>query len=193
MSDINEPLASHLFNVDKLPDAWLVLRANDGDMACFNELARRYAPMMRAYAFRFTSNDADADDVIQESLTTAWQQLSQVKKPEAIRSWLMRLTARKAIDLIRARKLHANIEAVKEPPTSSLDPPTETVARQGVEKLIEVLDTLPQSQKQVWLMREIAGLTYSEIAHDLGISVTVVRGRLARARQTLVEDMDGWR
>ncbi|MDO5747431.1 MAG: sigma-70 family RNA polymerase sigma factor [Actinomycetaceae bacterium] len=181
------------FDITQAPDSLLIHRCIDGDTWAFTILARRYASMMRAYAIRFTSNTADADDVVQESLTAAWQHMHQVKKPEAIRSWLMRLTARKAIDLMRARRSHASIDNVEEPAAAAHHgPDSQTIVRAGIEELSSALDALPQPQRQVWLMRELAGMSYSEIAHDLSISATAVRGRLARARQSLIENMDGW-
>lgn len=184
---------STIFELSEASDTILMLRAADGDTVAFAHIARRYAPMMRSYAFRFTHNEADADDIVQEALTSAWENIASVNKPEAVRSWLMKTTAHKAIDLLRAKKHHASIDYV-EPPTTHLGTPDkQVILNEGMDNLSDAIDLLPQSQRQVWLMREIGDMSYAEIAHELGISATAVRGRLARARQTLIDAMEGWR
>ena len=58
--------------------------------------------------------------------------------------------------------------------------------------LAGLLKALPLDQQQVWIMREVGGSTYQEISEILKITEATVRGRLARARATLVRGMEGW-
>ena len=57
----------------------------------------------------------------------------------------------------------------------------------------EALAALPEPQRRAWTLRELGGLGYEEIAEELGLPVSTVRGLLARARRTLVQQLDGWR
>lgn len=174
-----------------LEDHFLVARAIDGDPLAFLEITRRYAAIMRAYANRFTKNLADADDVVQESLTSAWQNLASLNNPKSLKTWLFKITARKAIDLVRARKTYTDLTQLEITAASTNDPQTQMVVKEEIADLSKAVDSLPDAQRQVWLLREIGGLSYVEIGHELGISATAVRGRLARARETLIEVLEG--
>jgi len=175
-----------------LSDALLAERSADGDEIAFAVLVRRHGPYLRAFATRLTGSSADADDVVQDALITAWAQLATLEEPAKVRSWLTSIVSRKSTDRIRARK-----------PVSELDEQRAEIAERGPEHraietsqldaLSSVLSGLPEGQRQCWLLKEVAGYSYEEIAERLDTTVAVVRGRLARARATVVTEMEVWR
>jgi len=61
------------------------------------------------------------------------------------------------------------------------------------ERLTRALGTLSESQRQCWTLREIGGHSYAEIADELDLPASTVRGLLARARQKLMQEMEEWR
>lgn len=148
---------------------------------------------MRAYATRIMGGTSESDDIVQESFITAWEQLPTLKDGNAARSWLMRIASRKAIDRLRARKndtpLHDwDVEA----PLSHSPAHRVEVASQR-ERLTQALAGLTASQRQSWLLREVGQYSYEDIADQLGIEPSTVRGLLARARRKLLEEMEDWR
>ena len=183
--------------LDLVPDAILVGRASDGDTAAFEALARRYGPHMRAAARRLTGSYADADDVVQEVLVQAWQQLDTVREPAAIKGWLLRLTGSRSIDLLRRRRNHTSLAGPEDGAADRVSPgagpETAVVAGAGIESLKNALAALPEEQRRCWILKEINGQSYDDIAQTLNISPASVRGRLARARITLVREMEDWR
>ena len=62
-----------------------------------------------------------------------------------------------------------------------------------MEALSRVLGELPEDQRVVWVLKEVSGYSYDEIAEQVGVSAATVRGRLARARKTVIERMQEWR
>ena len=168
-------------------------RAIDGDIAAFEVLVRRYSPMMRAYARRVMGSDADVDDIVQEAFVTAWQRFSELEDPAAVKSWLMRIVSRKAMDRVRSRRPQVDIDDIDHPTREDATPAHAVEARAGVEALNDALAQLPESQRQCWVMREIGGLTYEEMAAELGMPTTTVRGLLARARKHIIVRMEEWR
>lgn len=174
-------------------DEALVALSCDGDTWAFGQLARRYAPAMKAVASRLGPSPADIDDIVQESLIQAWQRLNTLDDPGAVRSWLLRLTARKAIDHARRHKFHDDVDTLANMHDTGLSPAAAAVVSQGSQALGRALAELPESQRSVWWLREGADMSYEDIAHALGISVASVRGRLARARATLMTQMEEWR
>lgn len=179
--------------LDSLPDAVLCERAVDGDPMAFEVLARRYGPMMRGYALRLTGSTADADDAVQETLIHAWDHLDELRDGGAVKSWLMRICGRRSIDIVRRRRDHADADALADVPDSRPTPESATVASSGIRSLAEALEKLPEEQRQCWVLKQTGGLSYEEIGAQLGISAESVRGRLARARASLMKDLEGWR
>lgn len=184
--DGNDPLA-------RAADATLAARAIDGDVLAFEYLARRHGPLMRVYAAKLLGSESESDDVVQESFLTGWRQLADLDSPAHIRAWLMRIVAHKAIDRIRARRYHDDVDDVDLPARPSDSPERLTVARLQLDAVWEALDKLPADQRQCWLLRETAGYSYQEIADALDLPTTTVRGLLARARTYLLREMEAWR
>lgn len=65
--------------------------------------------------------------------------------------------------------------------------------RSQLEALSRVLAALPEALRTVWVLREVRGASYEEIAADVGECPATVRGRLARARARVLEAMEEWR
>jgi RNA polymerase sigma-70 factor (ECF subfamily) len=178
--------------LDDAPDALLAQRAADGDELAFAVIVRRHAPYLRAYVIRLTGASADADDAVQDALITAWERLGELTEPERLRSWLTTIASRKAIDRARGRRPETPIDDF-DTQASQSGPEERAVAASGVDELGRVLRELPADQREIWIMKEVGGLSYDEIAERTDSSVSTVRGRLARARATVLERMEGWR
>lgn len=180
-------------SLSALTDASLVERSADGDTAAFGVLIRRYGPLMRAYAARILGHgDGEADDAVQEAALQAWQRIDRVEDPDRVRTWLFRIAANKALDRLRRRHPHADLEAVVD--SASERAVDEVVAtRLQVQELARIVQALPDAQRAVWVMREIGGAPYAEIAEATGLTATSVRGLLARARRRVMEQMEVWR
>lgn len=174
-------------------DRMVAGRAADGDTAAFAVLVRRYTPMMRAYARRILPGSADVDDVVQDAFITAWEQLPQLEDLAHVKSWLMRTTSRKAIDRIRGSRAHADVTELEVPAPEQTAPPRRAEAHAGVAALGEALNHLPDAQRKCWVLREIGGYSYEEIAEQLDLSAATVRGLLARARKDILVRMEDWR
>ncbi|MDF2443145.1 MAG: polymerase sigma-70 factor, subfamily [Subtercola sp.] len=174
-------------------DRTLAGRAADGDVRAFEVLVRRYSPLMRAYATRVLGSNDETDDVVQESFITAWQQLSTLEDPSVVRSWLMRIVSRRSIDRIRARRIHVDIDDHEQEAPQSSSPPQVAEAHSREAALSQALDTMPAEQRQCWILKEIAGYSYDDIARELDLPVSTVRGVLARARKNLIREMEAWR
>nr|WP_228508192.1 sigma-70 family RNA polymerase sigma factor [Herbiconiux sp. VKM Ac-1786] len=174
-------------------DALLATRAIDGDVQAFALLARRHGPLMRVYASRLLGSDSEADDVVQESFLIGWRRLADLDSPERIRAWLMRIVSSKAIDRMRLRRSHDDIDDWDPPAPDASSPDRIVEARLQFDAMWLALNRLPAEQQRCWLLREVGGYRYQEIAEALGLPVSTVRGLLARARQSLLREMEAWR
>ncbi len=175
-----------------LDDATLVARARDGDVPAYEQLVRRYQGPMYRLAVRMLASTGDAEDVVQEVFLTAWRRLGQLEDDGAFVGWLYRTTTNRCLNVVRARKPVADVELDEQ---ESPAPRPERAAETGAQltALVAALDHLTGEQRACWLLREIHGRSYDEIAHTIGATSTAVRGRIARARAQLAEVMAPWR
>lgn len=177
--------------LDSATDGMLAARAIDGDQSAFGILVRRHAPFLLAFATRLTGSRADADDCVQEALIVAWQRLPDLKDTTKVRSWLATIVSRKATDRLRSRR---PVEPIEEDMVrGSDDPEASAVASSQLRALSHVLAELPEDLRVAWVLREISGHSYEEIAEITTAAPATVRGRIARARHAVLERMEEWR
>ncbi|MCP3425378.1 sigma-70 family RNA polymerase sigma factor [Rothia sp. AR01] len=179
----------------------LVSRAQDGDLACFERLVERFEDRVFRLAYRMVGNRHDAEDIVQETFVGAWEKLEGLRHPEAFPTWLYRLSANRCRDALRRRSACAADsmdgelmdEMIALPAPPGADPERRAEGAASMDALARLLQSLPAEQRLCWVLREMQGLGYRDIAEAAGTSETVVRGRLARARRTLAQGMEGWR
>lgn len=177
-----------------LDDATLVVRAREGDVDAFEVLVQRYQTPMFRLAARMLGNRGDAEDVVQEVFLTAWRRLPEIREGAALPGWLYRTTTNRCLNVLRARRPHVEVDLDLVELTSADGEPARAVeTAEQVAALTVALQQLTHEQRAAWLLREVHGRSYAEIAGVLGVSVTAVRGRIARSRVELAEAMRSWR
>lgn len=168
-----------------LDDAALVARArDDDDVAAFEELVHRHRDRAYRVALRITRHPGDAEDIAQEALVRAWRGLPDFRGDARFSTWLFRIVTNLALNRVARRREHASDE-VPEPAEPTLDPAARTEDAERLGAALAALETLTPDQRACYVLREIEGLSYDELAEVLGISVASVKGRLFRARQEL--------
>jgi RNA polymerase sigma-70 factor (ECF subfamily) len=179
--------------LDGASDGILASRAADGDVAAFEVLVRRHGPLMRVYAAKVLGIESEADDVVQDVFIQAWSQLDRLTDVNAVRSWLMRMVSNRAIERIRRRKDHVDVDQWDAPTPANASPEHIVEVNMQMGALAKAVDRLPEMQRQCWALKEIGGVPYAEIAEQLDVPLSTVRGQLARARRTIIQEMEGWR
>jgi len=179
--------------LDDAPDGILAARAADGDTRAFEALMNRHGSLMRVYAAKILGSTADADDVVQDVFIQAWGQLDRLTDVSAVRAWLMRMVGNRSIERIRRRKDHANVDDWSTPLASDETPERIVEIRLQMGALAAAVAGLPDGQRQCWVLREFGGVPYAEIAEQLGVPLSTVRGQLARARRRIIQEMEAWR
>ncbi|MDT9593507.1 sigma-70 family RNA polymerase sigma factor [Nocardioides zeae] len=177
-------------------DDALLRAARLGDEEAFAVIVDRYGPGMYHYALRLVGGSAaDAGEVTQEALISAWRSLDSFAGRSSLRTWLFRLVHRRAADLHRHRRPtpidDELLSTVVRPATEN--PLQRVMEAELVAALQQALDELPWHQRAAWLLREIEGMSYEEIAAALDTTPGSVRGHLHRGRRTLAERMARWR
>ena len=176
-----------------LDDLELAAQAKQGDRSAFTELVDRYARNIFRLARHITKNDQDAEDVLQETFLKAYSRLDQFHGDSKFYTWLVRIGVNESLMKIRRRKdgkfvpLDQEIETgegtlVKELP-ADVENPEEHYGREEIrEALSRAIDSLADTYKTVFVLRDVDGLSTEETAQALELSVPAVKSRLLRAR-----------
>ncbi|SEQ64816.1 RNA polymerase, sigma subunit, ECF family [Lentzea xinjiangensis] len=177
-----------------LDDATLVARSREGDVRAYEHLVRRYQGPMYRLALRIVGGSGDAEDVVQDVFLTAWRRLGQLHDDGAFLGWLYRSTTNQCLNVLRKRKPHADTDLDEhESPAPRTRPEREVEMNAQLDALRAALRGLTPQQRACWVLREVHGRSYDEIAEAIGTTQQAVRGRLARARAQLAEAMAPWR
>ena len=187
-----------------LSEATVVARAQDGDTAAFEQLMQTYQAELFRLAYRMLHDRGEAQDVVQDTFVLVWRKLPTLADPQAFHGWIYQIATRSCLQVSRTRArrrtdLTSGTDADFEARSQTLDaergtgPPEVAQATAQRESLDVVLADLPGDQRACWVLKELHDLTYPEIAFVTGVPVSTVRGRIARARQTLTVRMAPWR
>ena len=183
-----------------------VARAQDGDTDAFEQLVRSYEADLLRLGFRMMSDRGDAQDAVQDTFVLAWRRLPSLLDPQAFRAWIYQLMTRRCLNLLRIRTRRRtstttgpDFELETQPGTpiaagsAATSPATAAQASAMQDGLTAALATLPPDQRACWVLHEMHDLTYPAIAYAIGVPVSTVRGRIARARLQLAKGMTAWR
>jgi RNA polymerase sigma-70 factor, ECF subfamily len=174
-------------------DGALVRRARAGDTAAFEHLVHRYSGPVYRITLRVLGDAHTAQDAAQETFVIAWWRLRDIRTGQAFAAWLYRVATTSALRAVRARRPQTDLDAVPPPASPSGDPEQEALAGDLLEALRRALGRLTPEQRVCWVLRELEGLSYEEIAAATRCGPDTVRGRLHRARIRLAEELTPWR
>ena len=175
-----------------LDDRQLVARAQGGDPEAFSQLVERHQTMVSRLALGKTGSPQDAEEVTQTAFLKAWQGLRTFQGKAAFSTWLYRLTANAAVDLLRRRREPAlSLDDPDLPPIPDQAPSPEelSMAAERRRLLWQAIDQLPESHRLPLVLRELEGLSYREIARALDLEEGTVKSRLARGRLMLRQQL----
>lgn len=177
-----------------LDPATLVARARDGDAPAFEALVRLYQRPMYALAVRMLADRGEAEDVVQDVFVAAWRRLPEIRADAAFPTWLYRSTTNRCLNRLRTSDRVRPLDAHNVVVAARSDQPEHAAEFHAeVNELLRALGRLTPEQRACWLLREVHGLSYEDIADIVRTTTTAVRGRIARARVHLAEEMTPWR
>ncbi|MGC8792253.1 MAG: RNA polymerase sigma factor [Bryobacteraceae bacterium] len=175
------------------PDLPIVQRCLAGEEAAWEELVKTHIRRVYSICYRFTGNDAEAQDLTQEVFLRVFRSLKSFRAGEgSFQVWLHRLTRNLLIDHYRRSHmdratdgLHTQLAVLEE--RSSPDSRTDSAVsgREAAELLHYALQKLSPELREAVILRDLEGLEYREIAAVLRIPEGTVKSRLNRGRAEL--------
>jgi len=173
-----------------------VRAAQAGDREAFDFLVEKYKDIVYAVAYRFAHDPDLALDLAQDSFIRAYRGIKSFKGRSSFSTWLYRVAMNTCIDYTRRRSRSVDPQTVPEevaeyadaePLESHGESKPDSLALSGElgEKIQEAIDALPEYHKSVFVLYEIEGMSYKEIAEVVGCSIGTVMSRLHYARKKL--------
>ncbi|WP_079125399.1 RNA polymerase sigma factor [Streptomyces lushanensis] len=178
-----------------LDSGLLAARAAEGDDDAFAVLVHRHSAPLLALAHHLLGNPSDAEEAVQDAFISAWRRLPEFRGDAAFRTWMYRIVTNRCLNVLRGQAPTVSLTAVPEPTARDAggEPARAAESAAATAALAQALHDLRPGQRVCWILRELHGLSYEEVAQVLGESEQTVRGRLFRARRTLTREMSSWR
>ena len=173
----------------ELPDDELLRLIRTGSNRAFDVLFDRHRITAYRVAYRLLSNEADALDAVQDGFINVLRNLKQFRAQSTFRTWLLRIVSHAALDLGRSRR-RRDARFVDSMMDHAGHEVTMQEAMDGAElrQLLEqALATMPEAQRQTFVLHLDGELSYQEIADTLKLPIGTVMSRLYYARQKLKE------
>jgi RNA polymerase sigma-70 factor, ECF subfamily len=170
----------------------ILARARQGDNDAFRALVERHSRSAFRLAFRITGNEQDAEDVVQESFLRAYRHLDRFEARADFGTWLYRIVANSAVELIRARQSRQNrarmepIDEVAAMPASELPAPDRLAASADIRRRVaEAMDGLSPLERAAFTLRHYEGRTIDEISCTLRLGTSAAKHAVFRAVRKL--------
>ena len=170
-------------------DERLVRRAAGGEERALAAIFDRYHQQLYRYCVAILGDSQDAQDALQNTMLKVLRALPGEERQIELKPWLYRIAHNEAVELLRRRRPAEELDPELTAATSSLAEDAELRAR--LRQLIADLERLPERQRSVLVMRELADLDFAEIGTALGTSPAVARQTLYEARLSLRQMEEG--
>jgi RNA polymerase sigma-70 factor, ECF subfamily len=177
----------------EVDDGYLVQRAREGYVDAYAELVDRHGPLAYRVALRLLGNHHDAEDVAQEALVTAWQQLPRFKANSRFSTWLYQIVTRKTLNRITRTRATKSLDLLGDIPDTGDEPGQQTERDLTVDAVTDAVAALPPPQRIAIVLRHFEGLSNAEIARITASTIPAVRSHLFRGRRTLSLTLEQWR
>jgi len=189
-----------------LGDETLLLRHEAGDPRAFDELFRRYRQPLFHFILRFLRDESASQDAVQDVFLKVLRHPGSFEARSRFSTWLHAIARNLCLDMLRKRRLRNHPSLDQQLPNESGEasgpplverlradgpPPDEDAARGPLRlKLLVAIRAIPPEQRQVFLLREVAGLCFQEIAQESRISVNTAKSRMRYALGNLRRALD---
>ena len=165
------------------PDFGVLRKAQRGDERAFSIIVRAYQVPVYNYVLRLVGDRSLAEDLTQEVFLRVYQGLPRFSLRSKFTTWLFQVTKNRVLDELRAveRRPRAVVDIEDVPPLEVLDQPFERL--EAIDAVWRAVENLSVDLKMALLLRDVVGLSYTEIADSLEVTLATVKWRIYKARE----------
>ena len=173
-------------------EAEVIKRVQAGDSEAFAYLVKRYEGALFVLAGNLLSPSHRAEDLVQEVFLSAFQHIRRYDpRRGAFSSWLFRIARNACFNENKKKREVLNPDIEKIPDRTDLE--SDAIRNEVVRQLDRALESLPFEQRVVFILADIQGLSYEEIAEIEGLPLGTVKSRISRARNKLARLLSAYR
>jgi RNA polymerase sigma-70 factor, ECF subfamily len=177
-----------LHQVDSF-DQKLVRLAQAGDYRAFDALVCKYRARIMRLALRYARNEADAEDLVQDTFLKAYRALLSFRGDASFYSWLHRIAINAAKTAFSVHARDAHVVSIEGTPGEQIEdlntPESLAVTDEIIAAISAAIGELCEEQRRAIVLREIDGLSYRQVAGAMSCPVGTVRSRVFRAREAI--------
>ncbi len=167
-------------------DVLLLRRAAQGDEHAFEQLYARHSAALFNYLLRLVRHGEIAEEILQETFVTVWQQAALFEERSAVKTWIFRIGHHKAVSWLRRNREHLTLDdTVLARGDDGWRKDENLDAWENMEALRKALDSLSPKHRAVIELAYGQGMAYKEIAWVLGVPVGTVKSRMKYALRHL--------
>ena len=174
-------------------DNYLVARAREGYLDAYEMLVQRHSAMAYRVALRLCGNHHDAQDIAQEALIAAWENLDRFKAESSFSTWLYQIVTRRALNKVTRGRRGDLTDLLDDAIDPGTEPAVQAERNLAVDAVTDAVTALPPPQRVAIVLHHFEGLPLAEIADITGSSIPAVRSHLFRGRRTLSKTLAEWR
>jgi RNA polymerase sigma-70 factor, ECF subfamily len=165
------------------PDLGVLRKAQRGDERAFSLILRAYETPVYNYVLRLVGDRSLAEDLTQEVFLRVYQGLPKFSLRSKFTTWLFQVTKNRVLDELRANERRPrSVVAIDDiAPLEVLDAPFERL--EAIDAVWRAVGNLTVDLKMALLLRDVVGLSYTEIADSLEITLATVKWRIYKARE----------
>ncbi|MBI4459689.1 MAG: sigma-70 family RNA polymerase sigma factor [Acidobacteria bacterium] len=184
-------------------ETFRITQLQAGSEEAFDRLVAEFAPSLYRLACRLLNDPADAADVVQEVFLKVFRSIGQFQGTCSLKGWLYRITVNTVANQNRWWRRHREPERSLDASETeggdlkdfladeNMPTPFQSLVSRETQELVQTaLARLTESSRTILVLREMEGLSYEEVAEILHLSLGTVKSRLARARQSLKEELE---
>ena len=173
-------------------DSELIEKVKNGNEGAFNFLMNKYYPRVYASLLSFTKSKEDSEDIAQQTFLKVWQQISTFRGDSAFFTWVYRIAINLAKNYVasssyKKQRMNTSIEDGEIEIRSYEDSELSLIHEESMNQIQNFINTLPESLKTAFTLRENDGLSYEEISKITETPIGTVRSRIFRAREAVVD------
>jgi RNA polymerase sigma-70 factor, ECF subfamily len=176
-----------------MEDNELIQHIKSGNKDAFRDFVDTYKKFVLNVCYKFLNDSDDANDVAQEVFIEVYKTIDKFRGDSKISTWLYRICSNRSLNFLRDNKKHHSIESYSKDPDYIVNVPSDSIPNpeqialnnESADIINKAIDSLPETQKAVFILNKKDDLSYLEISKILGISVKAVESLIVRARKNL--------